>query len=83
VEPGRERGAHAGATGGSEARVVKLNPQRGTAGGRQFVSAKAVERTGVTSNGTAWRRAARRARSIRPSAMTDSLCTSFSSIWKH
>ncbi len=41
-----------------KARVVKLNPQRGTARGRQFVSAKAVdahlrylERDGVTKDG--------------------------------
>jgi type IV secretory pathway VirD2 relaxase len=41
-----------------KARVVKLNPQRGAAGGRQFVSAKAVdahvrylERDGVTKDG--------------------------------
>jgi type IV secretory pathway VirD2 relaxase len=41
-----------------KARVVKLNPQRGTASGRQFVSAKAVdahlrylERDGVTKDG--------------------------------
>jgi type IV secretory pathway VirD2 relaxase len=41
-----------------KARVVKLNPQRGAARGRQFVSAKAVdahlrylERDGVTKNG--------------------------------
>jgi hypothetical protein len=41
-----------------KARVVKLNPQRGAAHGRQFVSAKAVdahlryfERDGVTKNG--------------------------------
>ena len=51
-----------------KARVVKLNPQRGAARGRQFVSAKAVdahlrylERDGVIRMG-------RRARSIRPSA---------------
>src|ERR1700730_2445717 len=42
-----------------KARVVKLNPQRGAAGGRQFVGAKAVdahlrylERDGVTKDGT-------------------------------
>jgi type IV secretory pathway VirD2 relaxase len=41
-----------------KARVVKLNPQRGAARGRQFVSAKAVEahlryleRDGVTKDG--------------------------------
>ena len=59
MEPGRERGAHAGATGGGEGpRGVKLNPQRGAARGRQFVSAKAVdahlrylERDGVTKDG--------------------------------
>jgi hypothetical protein len=41
-----------------KARVVKLNPQRGAARGRQFVSAKAVdarlrylERDGVTRDG--------------------------------
>ena len=59
MEPGRERGAYTGATGGAvKARVVKLNPQRGAARGRQFVGAKAVdahlrylERDGVTKDG--------------------------------
>lgn len=50
-----------------KARVVKLNPQRGAARGRQFVSAKAVVHTCVTSNVTASQRMVRRVRSIRPS----------------
>jgi type IV secretory pathway VirD2 relaxase len=58
LEPGRERARTRARRVAVKARVVKLNPQRGAARGRQFVGAKAVdahlrylERDGVTKDG--------------------------------